>query len=498
MAAGPRWSAGGAASPRAVFVVIDNSPSMAYVEVGESRLGRAVRFARAFAAGASDEDVGAVTWSGGGDTEGVWGSLAEVARGLEVPPASPGGLADALAAARDAFAAPAVAGREKEIAVFTDMQAVAFTSLGAAAVVPPGVDVTIYDVRAEAGPMWNVALTGVRATPDGPGSFEVALDVEQYGRPRPVALEEESAGEVGEAPAVARATVRLRLGGGRYVFRAAGGYPFDDRLELELPPSAATSYYVEPTTGAARAWAAAWDAVGATPAPDGATFVPPGIWVLPLSAWTKTPAARSFVDAGGVAVVVPESEAGRRFDAETKLAAFSRVPGEVRMAAGVLPRGAAAGPFAVAGTMAVVSAGRWATVAATADGRPFLISRRLGPGEVYLMTTPLSSGYTNFTTTPAFVAFAAALRARALALRYPAFEPYRRFVSSESSPGKISGDKLSKLYPGAVVTRRPPGGTTRRSFALGALAAAAALMLMAGEVVLASSAFLGGGGRCSG
>jgi hypothetical protein len=485
--AGPRFTPRGASPPRAVVVVIDNSPSMTYVDEGGERLGRAVRYAHALGAAASAEDVGAVLWTGSAAKRLEWGRLGDVAAAVAKVPTAEGRLADALAAASRLFAKAGAEGRNREVAVFTDMQDAAFKNVEAtASSLSPGVGVTFYDVRAEAVPAWNAAVAGAQVFAGAEDTFDVNLDVRQYGKPRPLAVEEVGGRAVADVAAAARAKVRFSVPGGRrYEFRCRGGYPFDDYVTVSLPPTAGVSYAVAPATPGGRLWEAVFAAVRAEPAPGDLT-TPPGVYVMPLSAWRASARAPSWAERGFVVVVVPDGAAGGRFDDGTTVARFERAEGPVSAAAAVLPNAASAGSFQAAGVMALATSAPWQAAAVTADGRPFVATRRIGKGDVFLLCAPVGRRYTNFYTSAAFVGFVLDLKLRALTRAYPDFAPARAFISAESNPKAITEDELRRLFPGAVVTRHEPRGRGRASVPLQAPAAATVFLLLAAEALIAS------------
>jgi hypothetical protein len=486
MFAGPRFTPRGASPPRAVVAVVDNSPSMTYVDEGGERLARAVRYVHALGAAASAEDVGAVIWTGSAAKGLEWGGLADAAAAAKVPTAE-GRLGDALAAASRLFAKAEAEGRKRELAVFTDMQEAAFEKVEAAASgLPSGVGATFYDVRAEAGPAWNAAVAGLQVFAGAEDAFDVDLDVRQYGKPRPLAVEEVGGRTVADVAAAARAKVRFSVPGGRrYEFRCSGGYGFDDHVAVALPPTARVTYTVAPGTPGARLWEAAFAAVGAEPAPGDLT-TPPGVYVTSLSAWRASPRARSSAEAGFVVAVVPDGAAGGRFDGDTALTKFGSAAGPVSGDAAVLPNAASAGSFQTAGVMALKTSALWQAAAATADGRPFVATRRIGKGEVFLICAPVGRRYTNFYTSAAFVGFVLDLKLRALTRAYPEFAPARAFISAESKPKTIAEEELRRLFPGAVVTRHEPRGRGRPGVPLQAPAAATVFLLLAAEALIAS------------
>ncbi|MGD8718458.1 MAG: VWA domain-containing protein [Candidatus Zixiibacteriota bacterium] len=484
--AGPRFDPGGAAPPRAVLLVIDNSPSMTYVDGGEPRLDRAVSYARDFARGASAEDVGAAVLTGAAPGEYEWTSLRDVGAALEKPPAAPGGLAETVAAASTLWARPEAAERRREVAVFTDMQAGAFEGLLAASgVVPKGVDVTFYDVREETGPAWNVALTGYRLTVAGAGYFDGAVDVRQYGRPRPTVVTAGEGGGRADVPASSRATARFAVpAGGRATFSCAGGYPFDDHATVDLPATTDVFYEVEAGTPGRRAWEAALGAVGATPGDAGAG---PGVYVMPLPAWARDGTGRTQAERGGVVVLMPAGTAAGSLEAGGTPGEYEKGPGPVVADAGALPRTAEAGAFRVAGAVRWENPGdEWKSAATTADGRPVILHRRMGKGEVFAVGLLSGREYSDFFASAAFVAFALDLKTAAMANAYPAFTAARNFDSPESDPKTMKEAEVQTFFPGAVVTRRPPGGTGREGTPLRTPLVAAVFLLLAAEALLAA------------
>ncbi|HUV85848.1 MAG TPA: BatA domain-containing protein [bacterium] len=482
--AGPRFTAGGSAPPRALIVVVDNSPSMTYVEDGETRAARAGRYARSLAAGAGPDDLGAVLWTGG-PADVVWENLRDAATTISPPPAAGGNVADALAAAKSLWAAPDARGRRPELAVITDMQLSAFEDVDAvASAMPRDAYVTFYDVRSEPTPSWNVALAGFGVTPGAGEFFNVNVEVSQYGRPRPASLEAGGV-VVGDVPAAARATARVPFSeGGRHELSCRGGYPFDDRVDVFVPEAAGVACEVAPATPGARSWRAALAAAGCEEAAAPASL--PGIYVMPLSAWRGSSRGRALAEGGTVVVVVPDDAGGGRFDDVTTLSPLELVPARVSADGGVLPYAASAGTFEAAGVAALETTAPWLAAAATSPGLPFAVTRRMGKGEVFLICTPTVPRYTDLLTSPAFVGFALDLRLRALARANPAFAPARAFASPESDPRTIGEEGLRRLFPHVVVTRHAPAGRGRASVPLQAPLAAAALLLLTAEALLAS------------
>ena len=495
--AGPRFTPGGSAPPRAVIVVVDNSPSMTYVEEGESRAARAAGYARSLAGGAGPDDLGAVLWTGAPADAG-WENLRDAGAAISVPPAAEGNVADSLAAAKSLWAAAEARGRRPELAVITDMQRSAFEDVAAVAwALPRDARVTFYDVRSEAGPSWNVALAGFDVELGRGGSFEVRVDVRQYGKPRPLSLEV-GPGSVGaEVPASARATARVPLAAaGRYELSCSGGYPFDDRVAVFVPEAAGVAYEVAPATPGARSWRAALTAAGCEEAAAPASLT--GIYVMPLSLWRESSRGRALAEGGAVAVVVPDDAGGGRFDDVTTLSALETAPARVSACGGVLPRAASAGGFETAGVAALETAAPWLEAAATSAGSPFAVTRRMGKGEVFLICTPTLPRYTNFLTSPAFVGFALDLKLRALARANPAFTPTRKLGTTESDPAIIAEEEVRRLFPHAVVTRHAPAGGGRASVPLQSPLAAAALLLLTAEALLASGGVRVRSGRPAG
>jgi hypothetical protein len=481
--AGPRLTPGGADPPRAVLIVVDNSPSMAYAEEGETRAARATRYARSLAKGAGPDDLGAVVWTGV-PADPAWGALRDAGDGMTTPPAAEGDVADSLAAAKALWAEAVARGRRPELAVITDMQRSAFEGVEAAAsALPRGTRVTFYDVRKEAGPAWNVALAGYDVEPRRDGSFEVRVDVRQYGRPRPLSLEAGPGGPSTEVPAAARTTARVPLAaGGRYELTCAGGYPFDDRVSVLVPGSAAVSFRVEPTTPGARAWRAALAAAGCEEGGASAASV----YVTPLSAWRSSSRGRSLADGGAVVVVVPGDGGGGSFDDTTTLSPLEMSAARVTADGGALPRTVSAGGFDAAGVATLETSAPWLEVMGTSAGLPFAVRREEGKGELYLICAPTLPRYTNFLTSAAFVGFASDLRLRALVRADPTLTPARDFGTAESDPAAASEDELRRLFPGAVVTRHEPAAEGRASIPLQSPLAAMALLLLTAEALLAS------------
>jgi|GEM_PF-2564722 len=484
--AGPRFTPRGGSPPRALVVVLDNSPSMTYAEEGETRLARAARYVRGLGNTESGDDLAAVIWTGSA-APAEWGGLRDSAAAAAVPAAAGGGVSDALAMARELWREPRARGRAREIAVFTDMQRVAFENLGpGASYLPADARVTFYDVRSEATPAWNVELAGFNLAPAAAGFFNLNVDVRQYGKPRPVSLEGADGRVVGDVPAAARATARIPLpAGGRYEFRCRGGYPFDDRLSVFVPERAGVAYAVAPATPGVRLWEAALASVGAEPAPGGLKS-PPGIYVLPLSAWRESSRGRSFAEGGFIVVVAPDDERGGRFDRDATLKPYAAGPARVVADAAAIPNAASAGGFDTAGFMELETSAPWTAAAVAGDGSPFIATRRMAEGEVFLICAPPGPRYANFFTSAAFVGFALDLKLRALARANPDFAARRTFATAESDPGVIGYDELYRLFPNAVVTRHPPQRPGRASVPLRAPFAAAALLLLAVEAVLAS------------
>jgi len=486
MVAAPRLAPRGGAAPRAVFVVVDNSPSMSYVESGGTRLARAVSGARALGAGATDDDLVTVAWTGGG-TPSVWHEPGDATALLSPPPFAPGRLADVLAFAGGLFRSPAAQGRHAEVAIFTDLQRTSFDDVAAPlAALPPRTRVTIYDVRADAQPAWNVAITRVNVVPATGGQFDVTLDVRQYGRPRPVTLAAPDRGVAVSLPAAADSAARLTLpGGGAYAFACAGGYPFDDRATLTLPPTSAVSYYVAAGTPGSPYWRAALAGGGAeAPSPPPS----PAIWVGPLSAWRGDAGPREFARGGGLAVVVPESAAGGPLGADAILSPLVPAAAGVAFLSGEGPNAARLGGFDVASVMPLKTDAPWRALATTAGGTPVIWRRPWGRGEVVVLAVPPGPASSNLFTSPAFVAWAIDLRLRALALAYPAFHPMTAAAGGdESRPGAISDAELRELFPGVVVTRHAPGGGRGKTVPLRGVAAAAFFALLAAEAGVAAS-----------
>lgn len=483
--AGPRFTPGGGAPPRALVVVADNSPSMTYVEEGETRLVRAARYARSLAAGAGPDDLGVILWTGapGGAT---WQDLRGAATTTSTPPAADGNVADALVGPRSLWAAAAARGRRAELAVITDMQRSAFEDVGAvASALPAGLRVTFYDVRAEAVPKWNAALAGFGVTPGAGGLFDAGVEVRQYGKPRPLSLDDGTGRVAAEVPAAPRATVRVPLtAGGRYEFSCSGGYPFDDRVAFYVPEDIGVAYEVASATPGARSWGAALAAAGCEEGEAVASL--PAVRVMPLSAWRESSRGRALAEGGAVVVVVPDDAGGGRFDDVTTLSPLKAAPARVWADGGVLPRAASAGTFEAAGVAALRTTVPWAEAATTSAGLPFAVTRGMGNGEVFLICAPTLTRYTDFLTSATFVGFALDLRLRALARAYPAFAPARAFGTSESDPETVTEEELRRLFPHAVVTRHAPAGRGRAAVPLPSPLAAAVLLLLVVEALLAA------------
>ncbi len=254
---------------------------------------------------------------------------------------------------------------------------------------------------------------------------------------------------------------------------------------MYVPPTADVAYAVAPATPGARLWEAALAAVGAE-RPAGELAAPPGIYVTSLSAWRAAARVRSWVERGFVVAVVADGAAGGRFDDDTTLSKFASPGGPVSADAAFLPNAASAGSFRAAGVMALTTSAPWQAAAAAADGRPFVATRRMGKGEVFLICAPVGREYTNFYTSAAFVGFVLDLKMRALARTYPDFAPARAFISAESNPKAIGEEELRRLFPRAVVTRHEPRGRGRASVPLQAPAAATVFLLLAAEALIAS------------
>ena len=484
--AGPRLTLGGAAPPRAVVAIIDNSPSMGYVEEGETRLARAVKYARSLSGGANEGDLGAVVWTGAGKTRPEWGDLAGAAAGVSAGPSAEGRLADALAAARELYEDPAPRGRIREVAVFTDMQREAFAGLaGDGENLPAGARVTFYDVRSAPEPAWNAAITAFRVLPADGGAYEVAVDMRQYGRPRPLTVEAAGSGAA-DVAAGAWGQARFVLSGGRrYELSCRGGYDFDDRVTIELPAAEVVGCDVAAGTPGARAWEAAFAAVGMEAvAPEGVG--PPGVCVTSLSAWRSAGRGASLAERGCVVVIVPGDAGGGRVDDGTVVGEFIPAPGQVRANPSSLPNAARAGPFKTAGYMEVSSSARWLAAAAAADGTPFVLTRPAGKGVVFLICVPAGREYSDLFTSATFVGFVMDLSLKAISAAHPGFAAARSFDAAESDPATLDEDDVRHLFPGAAVTRNEPTGRPGRSIPLQSHAAAAVFLVLAAEALLAS------------
>ena len=484
--AGPRLTLGGTAPPRAVVAVVDNSPSMTYVEDGEARLDRAVRYVRSLSGGANAGDVGAVVWTGPGKSRPAWGDLDGVAAGVSGEPSAEGRLADAMAAARDLYEDAQTRGRVREVAVFTDMQKEAFAGLpGGALSLPADVKVTFYDVRSTPDPAWNVALTAFRVLPAAGGSYDVVIDVRQHGRPRPLTVAA-TGGGVAEVPAGSRGQARFAVPGGRrYDFSCRGGYSFDDRVSAYVPAAEAVAYDVAPGTPGARMWEAAFAAVGME-SRAAQNSEPPGVRVLPLSEWRTSGRGASPAERGFVVVVVPDDANGGRLDDGTVVKEFSAAPAPVSADPALLPNAARAGRFEAGGYMEVSPSARWLAAASAADGSPFILTRRAGKGEIFLMCVPVGREYSDLFTAVAFLGFALDLNLKAVAASHPEFAAARSYDTAESDPAALGEDDVRRLFPHAVVTRNEPTGRPGRSVPLRSHAAAAVFVVLAAEVLLAS------------
>jgi len=484
--AGPRLTLGGAAPPRAVVAIVDNSPSMTYVEDGETRLSRAVRYARALGRGANEGDAGAVVWVGPGKAPAEWGSLADVTAGVAAEAAAEGRLADAFAATRSLYDDPGSRGRVREVAVFTDMQREAFAGLaGGGASLPGDARVTFYDVRSAPEPAWNVALTAFRVLPAGGGPYEIVVDVRQYGRPRPVTVEATGGGTF-DVPAGSWGQARFTLAGGsRYEFYCRGGYDFDDRVSASLPGGGAVACDVAPATPGARLWEAAFAAFGlaSRPAEDGN---PPGVCVVPLSGESSAGSALSLAERGFVVVVVPTGTQGGRLGDGIVVGEFVAAPAEVSADGALLPNAARAGRFNAAGHMPVTSSAGWRAAAAAADGAPLILTREVGKGDLYLLCVPVGREYSDLFTSVAFLGFALDLSLEAAAASDPGFAAARSYDTAESDPAALGEDELRGLFPEAAVTRNEPADRPGRSIPLRSHMAAAVLLVLAAEVLVAS------------
>jgi hypothetical protein len=491
--AGPRFTSRGAAPPRALLAVIDNSPSMTYADGGETRLVRAVRYARSLAAGAGPDDRGVILWTGSRMRDVGWLDLRDAATGLTAQPAAEGRIADVVIPAASRWRARGVRGLEAEVAIFTDMQRSAFEGAEAvAATLPPSTRVTVYDVRSEVGPSWNVALAGFNLTPSGDG-FYVNVDVRQYGRPRPLSLSTEGGDVVGDVPAAGRAAVRVAVTEGQqYELSCRGGYPFDDTLTLFVPLAREVAFEVDAATPGGRAWRAALAAAGCTPASTAAP--PPAIYVLPLTAWRESARGRGLAERGSVVVVVPDDARGGRLDENATLGSFAVAPARVSADGDILPNAASAGSFDIAGVSPLESTSPWRIVAANSSGAAFIATRTIGSGEVVLICAPTLPRYTGLTSSPFFVGFAMDLRLRALAWAEPRFSAARTFATPESDPEALREEEVQRRLPHAVVTRAAPHERGRKSVPLRGPVAAAALALLAVEAVLATRGKLSAGG----
>lgn len=488
MLAQPRFTPPGSPPPRAVVMIIDTSPSMEFVEAGESRLARAGRYASALAATAGPEDLGVVLWTGSEGAGATWGKLAETAPAREVPPAAEGSLAEALVAAAALAAAPATAGRTVEMAVFTDMHGAAFEAgAGEALSLPAGGSLTFYDVRRDGTPRWNVALTAYRLVPAAAGKAGVVVEVQQYGPPRPVMVtgpggrgREVPAGPLGEA-------TFEEVPAGPVRFECRGGYPFDDVLAVTIPASAEVPAVVGEVAGAGM-WEAAFEAAGMPlGAPEEASEY--AVLVVRAGEWGSSAAARAGAESGSVVVLVPEGPEEMPLGEDERWGAYE--PGAARTSfAAAFPLARAAGEFDVGGTRAGELPAPWEVVAATAEGRPVIASRRWGRGEVVALSLPPGREYSNFYTSPAFVGFALDLKFRAGA---PEGEASAATVASaESDPAPVTPAVLEARFPAAVVTRHAPTGKSRRGAPLAAWAAAAAFVLLAAEALAAAKTVTAG------
>ncbi|UCH79237.1 MAG: BatA domain-containing protein [Candidatus Coatesbacteria bacterium] len=490
MLAQPRFTPSGSPPPRAVVVIIDNSPSMEYVEGGESRLARAVRFASALAATAGPEDLGVVLWTGSERAGAAWGKLAEAGPAGGVPPAEEGSLAEALVTAVALAASPETAGRTVEIAVFTDMQGAAFEAVvGNGFSLPAGGRFTFYDVRADSTPRWNVALTAYRLVPAA-GGTGVVVEVRQYGRPRPVTVTA-AGGLAREVPAGARGEAKFEgVAAGPARFECPGGYPFDDVLTAELPPPMGVTAAVGDFAGAGM-WRAAL-AAGQIRVVAPEELSAPAILVVPAAEWEGSAAARATAERGSIVVIVPEGPAEMPLGEGARWPVYS--PGAARASfAAAFPLARAAGDFDVGGARAGELPAPWEIAAATAEGRPVVASRRWGRGEVYALALPPGREYSNFYTSPAFVGFAFDLKFRAIGPEGVAGA--RSVASAESDPEPVRRENLEAHFPNAVVTRHEPRGKSRSGAPLSAAAAAAVFLLLAAEAVAAAKAVTAGPAR---
>jgi len=486
--AGPRL-APRAGPPRALLVVVDNSPSTLYEDAGGSRLARAARMARARVDAASADDVVCVAWTGGSQTPTRWLYPASASRELAVVPAAGGGVADAFARAAAAWDRAGFRRRPLDVAVFTDLQEESFRGLTRVGNFFGGrPQPVIYDVRREPGPLWNVSLEDTGVAP-GAGDFQVRIGVRQFGRPRPLVLKvsgnDGRDGGAYDVPAAAAAKVRVELAGGKsYAFECRGGYAFDDRLEATLPAAPTTYFDVLPATAGATYWTAALAAAGAEAAAgrtDG-----PAIVLAPLDAWGAALEARTA--RGAVVVLVPGRAGGVGFDASLTWGPYTPSPASAVTDGDVLPHTSRAGLWETTGYAPGKVAAPWSAAARTTAGEPVLVRRYKGRGELFVFLTPVGPSYCDLYATAAFPALASDLRTRALMRYYGAFPAASERRDGESSPATVDAVTITSLFPGAVTAREVPAARGRRGArSLAVPTALGALVLLAVEMILVTA-----------
>lgn len=482
-AAGPRWSRPGSSVPKAIFVVIDKSQTMDYEESGGSRAARARDAARGYGALLGNEDLVAAAPPAAGEKV-TWSSAERIVFPADSS-AAVGGIADAVALGADAFRDPAMAGRKAEVVIFSDMSADSFRGMGQVkSYLPSSTEIKIIDVREKAGPFWNAAIAAVRTRPLPDGSYTLAVDIRQDGRPRPLRLEAltEGAGtfeiDMSSAPL---ATGRLTAPGGRISLECAGGYPWDDRCEIILPRDGRVGYSVLPGTPGDAFWRSALGAAGCEGAPaptSGAAVV-----VAPATSWETDAFVGAAVADGALGVLIPtgiEPWAAAGF----KTAAFRRESGSVGFGSDT-PAAAGAGRFDVAGYAPLIG-GVAGIVASTAGGDGYVIRRRWGRGEVWAFLSPLEAEFTSLYHTPVFPALAFDMRARALALKAPGYRSAIEYRDSGNTTALSAAD-VGAILPGALVLdyrHMNPGGSSGRSLA--AFVVSIALLLLAAEAIVAA------------
>ena len=432
----PFVSSGGSGQADTI-IILDDSLSMGYVDAGESRLSRSKEAISAMLEAADDSDrIGLIRGSRPYDAE--WEMLPDV-RG-ELAAATPGSdnrlglsVASALGLLDDAV-------NRKEVHIFTDCQRNGFADWPD----ETGGDVRIivHDIREEPGPFQNLAITGYSVAAVSPET--AVLRVSGYGDVTPARLDWD-----GGSASVGRgeldfAKVSLSSADTTKITLADNSFTFDNTLELPKYYPASLPYYIPPEVGGPYFDAALWSLGGVVS--SGFPSSPPAVAVSRFG--TISEGAQSFVEEGGLLLLTPTpGDSGEAWGLSIKPGTVIVGYDTLMFMSPLYGSVGTAGP-SVGGLRDAEYDANWLVAAKTTGGKPAILYRELGGGEVWAVLAPTGPG-SKFPLHPSFVGFMGDMmgRAREIASGDPR---HLDIASAESEVDFLSEAEFANEFPDIV------------------------------------------------